>query len=69
MSAAEVLQLPLRERLQIMEAIWEDLRERAEGFAIPQDQKELLDSRRTRVVSGESRILDWDRVKHSIGQA
>lgn len=69
MSTSEVLRLPLRERLQIMEALWDDLRERADGFDIPQDQKDLLDFRRARVASGESKILDWDRVKHSIGRA
>lgn len=69
MSASEVLQLPLREKLQIMEAIWEELRTRADRFEIPQDQKDLLDARRPRVTSGEARILDWDAVKHSIGRA
>lgn len=68
MSTTDVLQLPLRERLQIMETIWEDLRGRADSFHIPQDQKELLDLRRARVASGESIILDWDSVKHSIGR-
>jgi putative addiction module component (TIGR02574 family) len=68
MSATEVLQLPLRERLQIMEAIWEDLRGRADRFGISQDQKDLLDSRRARVGTGEATILDWDSVKHSIGR-
>ena len=69
MSVAKVLQLPLNERLQIMEAIWADLRGRAEGLGIPQDQKDLLDARRARVGAGEARILDWDSVKHSIGRA
>jgi len=49
MSADEIRQLPLRERLQIMEAIWEDLRQRADRFEIPQEQKDLLDARRARV--------------------
>ena len=35
MSFAEVASLPLREKLQIMEAIWADLSERAELFEIP----------------------------------
>ena len=69
MSATEVLQLPLRERLQIMEVLWEDLRGRADRFEVSQEQKELLDARRARVASGESKILDWDSVKHSIGRA
>jgi putative addiction module component (TIGR02574 family) len=69
MSVAEVSQLPLREKLQIMEAIWQELRQKADSAGIPQDQKDLLDARRARVASGEARILDWDSVKHSIGRA
>ena len=69
MNASEVLQLPLREKIQIMEVIWEDLRERADTFGINQDQKDLLDNRRARVAGGAAQILDWDGVKHSIGQA
>ncbi|RYD71228.1 MAG: hypothetical protein EOP84_25260, partial [Verrucomicrobiaceae bacterium] len=60
MSTAEVLQLLLREKLQIMEAIWEDFREQAQNVEIPEEQKNLLDSRRARIASGEARILDWD---------
>ena len=69
MSVSEVLQLPLRERLQIMEAMWEDLRKRADSFDIHQDHKDLLDGRRARIGTGQARILDWDSVKHSIGRA
>ena len=69
MNTSEILQLPLREKLQIMEAIWEDLRERADSFGISQDQKDLLDQRRARVANEAAQILDWDGVKHSIGLA
>ena len=69
MITEEIMQLPLHERLQIMEAIWEDLRGRAESFGISPEQKDLLDTRRKRVASGEAKILDWDQVKHSIARA
>jgi hypothetical protein len=49
-----------------MEAIWEDLRDRADGLGISQEHKDLLDKRRARVASGEAKILDWDSVKHLI---
>ncbi len=68
MSTSEVLQLPLREKLQIMEALWEDFRERADAVEVPPMHKEMLDARRARAASGESVILDWDQVKHRIGQ-
>lgn len=68
MSLAEIARLSLREKFQIMEAIWEDLREASEGFDVPQSHRDLLDSRRERVRSGAATLLDWDAVKHSIGR-
>lgn len=67
MSATEIAKLPLREKFQIMEAIWADLSEQAERFEIPEDHLHLLDARRARVASGESTLHDWDSVKHTIG--
>jgi len=69
MSVTEISQLPLLEKLQIMEVIWEDLRQRADGIDVSPADRELLDQRRARAESGESRILDWDSVKGSIGKA
>ena len=62
MSTADVSQLPLREKLQIMEVIWEDLRARADRAGISQEQKDLLDARRARVASGG---IGWHRVRRS----
>lgn len=46
-----------------METIWDDLREHFEQAEISEEHKTLLESRRRRVESGESRLLDWDEVK------
>ena len=51
-----------------MEAIWADLSARVGQFEIPPEHLELLDSRRTRVASGVSKLHDWDSVKHTIGE-
>ena len=63
MTAAEVKALPVREKLQIMEAIWEDFRERFEKADFSDNQKRLLDERRARVANGTSRLVEWDAVK------
>ncbi len=68
MSAIEVSQLSLREKFQIMQEIWEDLRDHVDRFEVPQSHKDLLDSRRRKVASGESRLVDWDHAKHTIGK-
>jgi putative addiction module component (TIGR02574 family) len=67
MSVAEVRQLPLAEKLQIMEAIWDDLRAQAEQVPVPAWHKELLDERRKAVEEGREEVLDWDAVKNSLG--
>ena len=67
MSVTEISHLPLLEKLRIMEMIWEDLRQRADRIDVSPAQRELLEGRRARVKSGQSRILDWDSVKNGIG--
>ncbi|MCG3147588.1 MAG: hypothetical protein PCFJNLEI_01028 [Verrucomicrobiae bacterium] len=66
MSIAEIQRLPLSEKLQIMEAIWDDLRARAEELPVPDWHKNLLDARQTAVAEGREKVLDWDDVKRSL---
>lgn len=66
MRIAEIRQLPLSEKLQIMEAIWEDLRARAEDLPVPEWHKELLDARQDAVAEGREKVLDWDDAKRSL---
>jgi hypothetical protein len=61
--------MPLAEKLQLMEALWIDLRDRFEGLDVPPQLKELLDQRRARVRDGSAHPLDWDSVKNTIGRA
>ena len=66
MSIAEVRQLPLAEKLQIMEAIWEELRAQAEQVPVPQWHRDLLDERRKAVEDGREEEFDWDAIKDSL---
>ncbi|MEI7729929.1 MAG: addiction module protein [Verrucomicrobiota bacterium] len=68
MIAEEVKALPIDRKLQIMEAIWEDFRDRFDRLDVPQQQKDLLDRRRARVRAGVAQLLDWDSVKGTIGR-
>ncbi len=69
MTSAEVKELPIMEKIQIMEVLWEDLRERFDRMDLPQAHKDLLDQRRSRVEEGTSKLLDWDAVKSTVGKA
>jgi len=69
MSITEITDLPLREKFQIMELLWDDMRSSLESAGTPEEHKELLDSRRRRVADGEVSLMDWDRVKNTVGRA
>jgi len=66
MTAEDVKELPIEQKLQIMEAIWEDFRDRFDRLEISPEQKALLDSRRARARDGAAKLLDWDSVKGTI---
>ena len=68
MNAQEIKALPVGQKIQIMEAIWDDFRDRFDGADIPQQQKDLLDHRRARVRDGAAQLLDWEAVKGTIGR-
>ena len=68
MIAEDVKALPVERKIQIMEAIWEDFRDRFERLDVPQQQKDLLDHRRARVREGAAQLLDWESVKGTIGR-
>ena len=69
MSAEEVRALPIARKLQIMEAIWEDLHAQFERLDVSEELRTLLDERRARVRDGSVQLLDWDEVKSTIGKA
>lgn len=68
MTATEVKTLPVVQKIQLMEAIWEDLRARFEQAELPPRLKALLDQRRARAREGSAQVLDWDAVKSSVGR-
>lgn len=68
MSLTEIRKLPVKEKLQIMEVLWEDLRSQVQEEPVPGWHKELLDSRRKAIEEGREKILDWDEVKDTLGK-
>ena len=63
MTAQEVKLLPIEEKVRLMEAIWEDMRDHCEEAPISQEFLDLLKTRQARVERGEARLLDWDKVE------
>ncbi|HBB87461.1 MAG TPA: hypothetical protein DC047_07595 [Blastocatellia bacterium] len=62
----QIDQLSLEEKLQIMEALWEDLRTRAGEMPVPQWHKDILDRREQMIETGEAKFEDWDSAKKRI---
>jgi putative addiction module component (TIGR02574 family) len=69
MTAEDVKALPIDRKIQIMEAIWEDFRDRFDRLEVSPQQKDLLDRRRARVREGAAQLLDWEAVKATIGRS
>jgi hypothetical protein len=68
MTTKEIRILPDEEKVRIMAAIWEDMRDHYEEAPISQEVIDLLKERQARVNSGEAQLLDWDKVKFAIGR-
>ncbi|MEX2605790.1 MAG: addiction module protein [Kiritimatiellia bacterium] len=69
MTITEVRNLPLREKFQILEAIWDDLSARMDEMSVSPAVRDLLDERVERIRTGSAEVQDWDSVKFSIGQS
>ena len=68
MTAQEIKTLPTDEKVRIMEALREDIRDHYEKAPISQEVMDLLKERQARVERGEAWLLDWDKVKAAIGR-
>ncbi|MHB8902290.1 MAG: addiction module protein [Thermoguttaceae bacterium] len=52
-------QMTLAEKLEVMEALWDDLSRRPEELPSPEWHKELLEERRRLANEGKLKFLDW----------
>jgi len=70
MIAQETLhQMPLREKLFVMETLWEEISAHGSEMRVPQWHQELLDERENSVASGEASFMDWEEAKQKIFNA
>jgi putative addiction module component (TIGR02574 family) len=65
----QIRQLPLQEKIAIMEAIWEDLSAEESAVEVPQWHQELLDERERLLAEGKAHFLDWEAAKKQIQKA
>ncbi len=59
-------EMTVPEKLQVMEALWEDLSRRADAFESPEWHRDVLEDRERRIASGEASFTDWEQAKADI---
>ena len=62
----QVLQLPKKEKLMLMEALWEDLSRDGEDFESPAWHGEVLREREKALQSGEDRFLTVEEARAEV---
>ncbi len=58
--------MTVEEKLQAMEALWEDLSRNAELFESPAWHEEVLIERERQVATGEASFMEWEQAKVNI---
>jgi hypothetical protein len=59
-------EMTVREKLAVMESLWEDLSRSREDIESPEWHGKILDERRQRVDEGTARFVDWETAKANI---
>ena len=65
----DVKSMTKEEKLLTMRNLWEDMRGDISSTSETPEIIDLLDRRSARIQSGEAELLEWDKVKGSIGRS
>lgn len=65
----DVKSMTKEEKLLTMKSLWEDMRSNISTSPETPEIIDLLDQRSARIESGEAELLEWDKVKGSIGRS
>lgn len=65
----QIHQLPLREKLLVMEALWDDISRQEEALEVPQWHKDVLDDRERLLAGGKAQFVDWEKAKRQINES
>ncbi|HEX7243723.1 MAG TPA: addiction module protein [Longimicrobiaceae bacterium] len=66
MTRADLFRLPLDERLQLLEDLWDSIARDAEGLPLTEAQRRELDRRWALYEADPGRGLSWDEAKAEI---
>jgi len=63
---SEIRQMPLPEKLALLEAVWSELSSEPDQIEIPQWHKDILDERMRAGENGTAELIDWEVAKEQI---
>lgn len=64
--ALPLSEMSVEEKLQAMEALWEDLSRNAASLESPSWHEEVLRERDRQIEAGEASFMDWEQAKAQI---
>ncbi len=59
-------QMTLPSKMELLEALWDDLSRTPDKLESPDWHREVLEERRQRLQSGEETLSDWETAKQDI---
>jgi hypothetical protein len=62
----EIQNLSRKEKIRLMEAIWDDLSKGDEELESPEWHREALRETEERLASGEEKLIDWETAKKEL---
>ena len=62
-------QMPLPEKILLMEAIWNDICRDEDSLEVPQWHKDILDERERLLTEGKARFIEWEDAKKQVKEA
>jgi len=62
----EIRQMPLPEKLALLESLWSELAAEPDQIEIPQWHKDILDERMRAAENGTAELIAWDTAKEQI---
>ncbi|MBK1816823.1 addiction module protein [Luteolibacter yonseiensis] len=65
----ELRELPLQEKMRMMEVLWESISPTEEELEVPQWHKAILDEREQLIREGKAKFTDWETAKERIRTA
>lgn len=68
-SGADLKGMSVKEKLRLMELIWQDISSDEEHIEVPKSHKDQLDKRAKMVQEGKAEYIDWEQAEKEIKKA